>query len=340
MNTQYIETAPEPSYRHGLKIRIIPELTYKDIAETQPARITADCEYTTAGDIVPFLLDQKDKQYYTDILTADTQFITLDAPEKTIRITIDSDSPARTVLCITAKPQTKTTLVITHTGSAIYDAASVSIYAEEGATVNVIVVQTLETAHSFKNYSAKVQKDATVTWTAAITGSTFTQASFVNLLEGSGATGTSTVLYLAKDKEQYDIETLSIHRNKETYSDIVTKGAVTHSGKALSRGLVRIEENAFGSNGYEKQDALILSRTAEADAIPNLEIHNHDVKCSHGSTIGQVDESKLFYLMSRGMSKDAATATIVQGFFNPVLETLDEITKEHIQKNIEEGLVK
>jgi len=80
---------------------------------------------------------------------------------------------------------------------------------------------------------------------------------------------------------------------------------------------------------------LLLSDEAEADAIPNLEIHNHDVKCSHGSTVGQVDPEQLFYLMSRGLNEDEAKQKIVEGYFTPVLSMFtDEIMREKIQQSI------
>ena len=107
----------------------------------------------------------------------------------------------------------------------------------------------------------------------------------------------------------------------------------------MSRGLVKINKNAPGSNGYETQDALLLSNKAEADAIPNLEINNNDVKCSHGSTVGQVDEDKLFYLMTRGLTKDEASQKIVEGYFTPVLDMFhDPNIKEQVHKTILEGL--
>ena len=114
---------------------------------------------------------------------------------------------------------------------------------------------------------------------------------------------------------------------------------LTDSSKGLSRGLVRIGKNAAGSNGYEKQDALLLSDKAEADAIPNLEIHNNEVKCSHGSTVGQIDAEKMFYLMSRGLNEKEAKLKIVEGYFMPILDTFeDESVKEQIHTTIIEAL--
>ena len=138
----------------------------------------------------------------------------------------------------------------------------------------------------------------------------------------------TTVLYYAKNEQLFDIYTESHHTQPHGKSNIVTRGAISDKAKVLSRGLVKISESAFGCAGYEQQDALLLSNTAEADAIPNLEIHNHDVTCSHGSTIGRVNEEDVFYLMSRGLSKTQAKAELIRAYFEPVLKDFPEISLE------------
>lgn len=122
--------------------------------------------------------------------------------------------------------------------------------------------------------------------------------------------------FLGRGDERYDIYTCSIHQGRESKSDLVTKGVVMDKSKAVSRGMVKIEEGAFGSEGYEKLDTMIFDRTAEADAIPNLLIHNHDVKCSHGATVGHLSDELLFYMMSRGLSESEAKNQIVEGFLS------------------------
>jgi len=117
--------------------------------------------------------------------------------------------------------------------------------------------------------------------------------------------------------------TKAVHFAPHTESNLFTRGVVNGTARALSRGLIAIKSNASASKGYEKQDALILSEEAEADAIPNLEIENYDVKCSHGSSVGQIDPESMYYLMSRGLSEDDAKKLIIMGYFQPVMELLD-----------------
>lgn len=160
-----------------------------------------------------------------------------------------------------------------------------------------------------------------------------------NHLVGKETEGYIKSFYLTKGKGICDVYTENFHDASFTMSDIITRGVLLDKSKALSRGLVQIGEDAPNSEGYEQQDALLLSNAAEADAIPNLVIHNHDVKCSHGSTVGKVDEEQLFYLQSRGIPTELAEKVLVEGYFIPVIDSItDEKVKKNISKSITEAL--
>ena len=113
-----------------------------------------------------------------------------------------------------------------------------------------------------------------------------------------------------------------------------TRGVVKDKSKALYRGLIEVGKEASGTNGYQKEDVLILNEGAVADAIPNLEINNNEVKCSHGVSIGKISEEHLFYLMSRGLDENLAKKEVIEGFFYPVLKDF----KIDMSKEIKERL--
>ncbi len=216
-----------------------------------------------------------------------------------------------------------------------YSADCVKIVAEENSMIDFISVQNLDkkSVH-IQHRNAICKKDSFVNWYDVSLGSYYTRSLFVSKLEESGAQSTTTVLYMVKGNQLLDVYTASIHKAPHTVSDILTRGVLNDEAKALSRGLVRIEKNAFGSNGYEKQEALLLSEKAEANAIPNLEINNNEVKCSHGSSIGQLDEEKIFYVMSRGLNKEQAQKKIIEGYFTPLLEKVDLSVRNKVEKII------
>jgi Fe-S cluster assembly protein SufD len=216
-----------------------------------------------------------------------------------------------------------------------YAGLNIRVVAEEGSNVRIFTVQDLDASSSlFEERSAFILKDASVSWVDLSVGSSYEGTNVLSRLVGEGAKSNTKFLYAAKGKQRFDIYTSSVHEEKNTESDILTRGIIGGSAKALSRGLVFIDQNASGSKGYEKQDAMILSDGAEADAIPNLEINNHDVKCSHGSSVGQVDPEKLFYLMAKGLSESEAKRLIIEGYFSPVMEGFSALERENIEKAI------
>src|SRR3989344_1957558 len=202
-----------------------------------------------------------------------------------------------------------------------YITDDIRVICKENSKVDIITVQNInKNSINIQRRKSLNQRDSSINWTDVCLGSKYTKSNIVTSLAGQGSNISNTVIFLASDSQKFDIYTASIHKAPQTVSNILTKGVLNNEAKALSRGLVKIEENAFNSNGYEKQEALLLSDKAEADAIPNLEIHNHDVRCTHGSTIGQIDKEKIFYLMSRGLNEEEAKKQIVEGYFLPVLE--------------------
>ena len=115
---------------------------------------------------------------------------------------------------------------------------------------------------------------------------------------------------------------------------MLTKGAVNDHAKAIYRGMIRMERNAPQSNGFQRADTLLLSENAEADNIPALEIDNADVKCSHASSIGQVDEELVFYLQSRGVGEEEARKILIRSLFSPLIARIPESPMRQILSTI------
>jgi len=182
-------------------------------------------------------------------------------------------------------------------------------------------------------------KKGSMKWTDLIVTDQYIRSYVANTMIGVEAIGEIKSFSLTKGLGICDMYTENHHEAEHTKSDIVTRSVMSDNSKTLSRGLVSIGQKAAHSEGYEQQDALILSNDAEADAIPNLEIHNHDVKCSHGSTVGRVDEEKLFYLMARGVSETKAKNLIVRGYFLPAIHGIaDEKVRTSVLEQLDVAL--
>ena len=99
--------------------------------------------------------------------------------------------------------------------------------------------------------------------------------------------------------------------------------------------MIHVAPGAQRTDGYQANRNLVLSKHARADSIPGLEIQADDVRCTHGSTVGKIDETELFYLLSRGIAKKDARRLIVEGFFDPIMQRIPfEGVRERFQQAI------
>ena len=139
-------------------------------------------------------------------------------------------------------------------------------------------------------------------------------------LVGKGASSELLAVYFAEGDQMHDFRTLQDHAAPNTTSELLFKGAVEDRARGVYSGLIRVEKEAQKTNAFQTNRNLVLSEGAHADSVPNLEIEANDVRCSHASAVGPVDEDQRYYLESRGVPPDAAERLIVLGFFDDVLE--------------------
>lgn len=157
--------------------------------------------------------------------------------------------------------------------------------------------------------------------TVALGGDYARMSTTAQLVEQGGNTR-QVALYFAGGTQMHDFRTLQRHSAARTTSDLLFKGAVQDDAKSVYTGLIKIDANAKGSQAYQTNRNLTLSQGAWAESVPNLDIETNDVKCSHASTVGPIDEDQLFYLESRGVRPDVAQRLVVLGFFDEVIAQL------------------
>jgi Fe-S cluster assembly protein SufD len=151
---------------------------------------------------------------------------------------------------------------------------------------------------------------------------------------GPGGRSEIRSAYLGTGSQVHDIRNLSDHDAPRTTSDLLCKGAVADRARSVFTGLIRIRHGAVRSEAMQTNHNLVLDEAAHADSVPNLDIAENDVRCSHASTIGPVDEDQRYYLESRGVPPAQAERLIVQGFFDdvvdraPVAEAVDRLRRE------------
>ena len=138
-------------------------------------------------------------------------------------------------------------------------------------------------------------------------------------------------LYLANKNQHHDITTLMQHKKPNSKSNQHIQGILEENSSGVFQGKVIVSQDAQKTDAFQFNQNLLLSENADVNSKPELEIYADDVKCSHGSTTGDLDEEMLFYLRSRGLNKQQAKKILIEGFIN---ELFDEIKNEEIKENL------
>ncbi|MCC1497308.1 Fe-S cluster assembly protein SufD [Alcanivorax sp. 1008] len=160
----------------------------------------------------------------------------------------------------------------------------------------------------------------------------------VRMLE-SGADLAMRGVFIARDKSHIDNHINVEHVAPHCHSDQVYKGIAGENGRAVFNGRIHIHQYAKGSDAGLSNNNMLLSNEAEIDSKPELEIYNDDVKCAHGTTIGQMDAGQLFYLRSRGIDAASAKRMLGTGFVNETLHAMqDEAVREWATQWLGEAL--
>ncbi len=233
-------------------------------------------------------------------------------------------------LLIIADPMSSITVIedltsIVGSGDRPFRSAVVDVVAGQNAKVTIVSAQHFgEDVVDFTRKRAWVGRDASVTWIDWCMGGAFAHSRITTHLEDEGASVKQRSAFFGIGEECFDLASNTTHFAPGTSSDIISKGALGGRAKTINRGLIRIENGAVRSRGFQKEDTLLLSENAEIDTVPILEINTDDVACGHGSTTGQVNKEQLFYLMSRGLDEAAATTAIVEGFFDVIAKDVPD----------------
>ncbi len=245
------------------------------------------------------------------------------------------------------------TLVILEAGAAVkliedYDSTeseaqrfstrAVELILRPGASLQYFNLQ--DWAHNvwdFSSQTALLDRDSTLTWLAGTLGSAVTKAFLDTRLEGPGTSANMLGFFFGDQKQHFDQHTFQNHISPHGTSDLLYKGALKDNAYSVFRGLIRVNPHAQRSDAYQQNRNLLLSQHSHADSIPELEIEANDVRCTHGATVGPIDEDQVFYLMARGIERPDAERLIVEGFFDALLQ---KIPLESVQERLFEVIRK
>ena len=187
----------------------------------------------------------------------------------------------------------------------------------------------------FAHQKALVGRDASLQWTIGAIGSRLAKVNQHVALVDEGAHAQVNGVMFTDGGQHLSYHTHQHHEAPHCTSDLLYKGALQGESRIVWRGMIKVDRDAQKTDGYQRDDNLILSESARADSIPGLEIEADDVKCTHGATAGRVDDEQVFYAQARGLTRKEAVRMIVSGFFQQVF---DRITVESVREALGQAI--
>jgi Fe-S cluster assembly protein SufD len=222
----------------------------------------------------------------------------------------------------------------------VVHAGNVELHIGPAATLRFVELQSWgKNVWNFCHERAVVEKDGNLDWIFGAIGSHLTK-NFTDLdLVGSGSTGKMSGFYFTDGRQHLDHDTQQNHLAPHTTSDLLFKGALLDESRSVWQGMIYVAPGAMKTDGYQANRNLILSERARADSIPGLEILADDVRCTHGATVGKLNQDEVFYLRSRGIPEKEANRLIVEGFFDQIMQRIPlDGVRHRFQRSIHEKM--
>jgi Fe-S cluster assembly protein SufD len=200
---------------------------------------------------------------------------------------------------------------------------SIELIVEHGARLRYVNLQNWghEVWH-FAHQKAAVGREGRLQWTIGALGSRLAKVNQHVAMTGPDAEVQVNGVMFTEGRQHLSYNTHQHHQAPYCKSDLLYKAALQDRSRTVWRGMIKVDRIAQRTDGYQRNDNLMLSPDARADSIPGLEIEADDVRCTHGSTSGRVDDSQVFYAMARGFTRGEAVRMIVAGFFQQVFDRI------------------
>ncbi len=213
-------------------------------------------------------------------------------------------------------------------------ASLTEVFVEEGALLHYVSFQNLASgALDFTLKRAHVARDAEIDWVVGMFGGSFSRYDVQCVMDGEGGTSFMYGVGVGDSRQQLGQFTRQHHRAGNTTSDLLFKNVLHDRAASNYAGVIKVEKIANGTNAYQSNRNLVLDKGVQCDTRPILEIESNKLRCTHGATVGQLDENQLYYLRTRGLNETTARNVLIEAFLDPVLA---RIQVESVQKEFAE----
>ena len=227
---------------------------------------------------------------------------------------------------VVAEPQSQGTIIEQYAaagGTRYFTNAVTEAWVGDGATLNHFRLQR-EAGNAFHvgTTSVRQERDSHFLSFSFATGADLSRINVYSDLQGPGCGATLNGLYMLDGSQHCDHQTRIVHAEPNCYSRELYKGVLDGASHGVFNGKVFVHPEAQKTDGKQTNNTLLLSERARIDTKPQLEIFADDVKCTHGATVGRIDETALFYMKSRGIPNSEARKLLTYAFAAEVLETI------------------
>ena len=213
----------------------------------------------------------------------------------------------------------------------------IEIFLNDNSNLEIILsVTSTKEINIVNSIYAQLERDSNLTIHNISTGAGLSRSRMDIDLLGNGSEFSLDGIYFGEEKQIHDNRVFVNHLGKNTSSNMITKGVLGDESSSIFTGTIHIAEGAEKTESHQENRNILLSEEATAQSVPNLEILCDDVICSHGSSVGPIEENVYHYVMARGIEKVAADKLLIKGFFNEVInDSKWEIIHDKVSNIIE-----
>lgn len=196
----------------------------------------------------------------------------------------------------------------------------IAAYLADNASLDLFVIQKDAIDASYiGNVYTQLHNDARMQFVGMNKGALLSKYTIYSDIQGKGSETQMDGIFYPHNDEHIDIRSVQRHRVGKSYSRALFKGAVCDEAHSVFQGLIHVDPGADDTDAYLTNNNLVLSQTARADSIPTLQIETNNLRCSHGATVGRIDQEQLMYLCTRGIDPDSARSLLVEGHFEEIV---------------------
>ena len=171
--------------------------------------------------------------------------------------------------------------------------------------------------------ASRLMANARLRSMSIVAGGDYARLFTTSTIAGTGADSSLNAAYFGSGDQVLDFRTLQEHSARNGRSELYFKGAAANDSHLVYSGLIKVDKGASSTDAFQTNRNLVLSEGARADSVPNLDIQENDVRCSHASSVGPIDEDQQHYLESRGIKPDLVQRLIVGGFFAEMADRIE-----------------